>query len=123
MTVLDQVTSHAHTTPKVPVRRTVLRCYAFKDSSGQFAAECVDLDILVKAKTLDIARRKLKQAMQGYLETAVEMNEIKSLIPRKSPLYNRIRYHVFCAWYRLHQTSSLLFFKCPADGYLRACNA
>jgi predicted RNA binding protein YcfA (HicA-like mRNA interferase family) len=121
MHAIDQGLTHVHATSSVP-KTLFLRCYAFKDQ-GQFAAECIDLDILVKAKTLEIAKRKLKQAIVGYLGAAIESGNEAVLIPRKSPLYNRMRYHAFCALYMIHQTSHLMFFKFQPDRDFQHCSA
>lgn len=74
----------------------VLRCVAFPDGRGQYAAECIDLDIMVSGPTLDDALESLKQAVHGYLCVAYE-GELDGLVPRPAPLGHRARYH----WYLL----------------------
>jgi hypothetical protein len=62
-----------------------------EESPASFAAECIDLDITVKAKTPEEARRSLESALAGYLKTVFEMGDL-SLLDRPSPLSHRLRY-------------------------------
>ena len=72
-----------------------LRCYVYRQTSDVWVAECVDLDLMVKARTADLAAHSLYDAMTGYLKTASE-GELSGLLPRPSPLSHRLRYHWFC---------------------------
>lgn len=80
-----------------------LRCYVYKSSSGPYYAECIDLNLSVRAKTQKKAVSSLKAAIHGYLQVAFE-GETGNLIPRRAPLANRARYHFFRALLALHQT-------------------
>jgi hypothetical protein len=72
-----------------------LRCYVYRQTLDNWVAECVDLDLLVKARTPDLAARGLHDAMLGYLMTAME-GSLSGLLPRPSPLGHRLRYRWFC---------------------------
>jgi len=113
MSVLAKVASETQSSNQPGHRHGILRCYAYQDRKGHYAAECVDLDILVKAKTLDIAKRNLKQAVEGYIETAICMGEEKSLVPRRSPLSHRLRYRFYAL--KSHLTRSNQLFEIPSD--------
>lgn len=72
----------------------ILRCYAYKSRSGAFVAECVDLNLIVRASSSDRAIEKLIEAMTGYLKVACA-GDYTGLIPRPSPLSRRFLYHGF----------------------------
>jgi hypothetical protein len=72
-----------------------LRCYVYRQTPDKWVAECIDLDLMVKARTPDLAARGLQDAMLGYLKTAIE-GDSSGLLPRPSPLSHRLRYHWFC---------------------------
>jgi hypothetical protein len=72
-----------------------LRCYVYRQAPETWAAECIDLDLMVKDRGADIALHGLRDAMTGYLKTAVE-GDMTGLVPRPSPLSHRLRYHWFC---------------------------
>ena len=69
----------------------LLRCYA-KPEDGHVIAACVDLDLAVKADTLEAAKNELSQAIHSYLESLDEAN-IKDLFPRPAPLNVQIDYY------------------------------
>lgn len=73
----------------------ILRCYVRPARDG-YVAECVDLDLFAEADDLPEARRRLQDAICGYLDIAYERQEPFDLLPRPSPLVNRLRYH----WWR-----------------------
>jgi hypothetical protein len=62
--------------------------------SGLYVAECIDLDLMVKRSTPELALQALQDAMLGYLKTAFGAEDLVGLIPRKSPFSNRLRYHL-----------------------------
>lgn len=68
-----------------------LRCFYYKDGS-RFVAECVDLDLSVERPTAEEAVRELQIAMYGYLTSAFDGQDIRGLVPRRSPLSHRLRY-------------------------------
>ncbi len=74
-------------------KHLVLRCMICEESPASFVAECIDLDITVKAKTQQDARRSLESALTGYLRTVFEMGEL-SLLHRPSPISHRLRYQI-----------------------------
>jgi predicted RNase H-like HicB family nuclease len=73
----------------------VFRCYAYGPEPGLYLAECVDLDIVAQGRTVEEAAEKLTVAIQGYLAVALN-GDTKGLVPRRSPISNRLRYR----WYR-----------------------
>lgn len=82
------------TSDRSPLPKFTLRCYVYK-RRDQWVAVCIDLDLIVKADTPDVAARSLYEALAGYLKT-VEEGDPEGLIPRPSPLSHRLRYHWFC---------------------------
>src|ERR1035438_4657717 len=49
-----------------------VRCFLYREKSGLFVAECVDLDLMVKARKQNMAMRALRDAVLGYVKVAVE---------------------------------------------------
>jgi hypothetical protein len=83
----------------------ILRCFMYQErSTGLYVAECIDLNLIVKARKDVKAMRELRDAVLGYVRVAVEVGEEKNLIPRPSPLSHRAHY---CA-IRLASKLSLL---------------
>src|ERR1039457_3549194 len=78
---------------KPPVGKLVLRCFLYRSGSGGFIAECVDLDIMVRANNPEEAQASLECALLGYLKTVRETAEW-SLLRRPSPLIHRLQYQV-----------------------------
>lgn len=74
----------------------VLRCFAWCSSEGVYFAECIDLDIAIRAKNPQEAYQKLQDAMLGYLKVVIEGGPTDGLITRPAPLSHRLRYHWFC---------------------------
>src|SRR5579884_1818887 len=72
----------------------LLRCMAYRERSGGYTAECIDLDLTARGDTPYAAMHSLKQAIVGYLHVAVD-GDPTGLIPRRAPLGHRARYH----WY------------------------
>jgi len=82
-----------------------VRCFMYQQkSTGLFVAECIDLDLMVKARKPNKAMRELRDAVLGYVQVAVESGQDSDLIPRQSPLSHRIRYR----WVVLASRLSLL---------------
>ena len=73
----------------------VLRCLVWRSSPDGYFAECVDLDLAVRADTPDRAFQKLSDAMAGYLKVAFE-GDAHGLVPRPAPPSHRLRYHLYC---------------------------
>lgn len=74
------------------IQGKVLRCFIYQERSGLFVAECIDLNLIVKAKSPAKAQASLKDAIIGYLNVAVQ-GDTRGLIPRRSPLSRRLYYH------------------------------
>jgi hypothetical protein len=69
-----------------------LRAFAYKQSHNLYVAECIDLNLMVKAKSMHQAVESLHNAVLGYLEVACN-GDTKGLIPRRSPVARLLRYH------------------------------
>jgi hypothetical protein len=78
-----------------PRKHIVLRCLIYEEDSCSFVGECIDLDLMVKAKTPEAAMKSLEGALIGYLKTVADVGD-ESLIHRPSPLRRRIHYHFCC---------------------------
>jgi predicted RNase H-like HicB family nuclease len=85
---------------RVPVLRcadcdaaTPLRAFTYQNDRG-YIAECIDLNLLTQGRSEEEAISKLQVAMFGYLDTVFDGQSTKGLVLRKSPLPNRIRYHL-----------------------------
>jgi hypothetical protein len=74
-------------------KRFTVRCFSYREGSGLFVAECIDLDLAVKARKQNMAVRELRDAVLGYVRVAVESNVDSELIPRRSPLSHRLHYY------------------------------
>jgi len=70
-----------------------LRCFVYPQRNGLYVAECIDLDLIVKARKPKEAMKGLRDAMLGYVKVAVESGQEGVLIPRPAPLTHRLRYH------------------------------
>src|SRR5579872_5093166 len=88
-------TSHPEETCVSVEKSFVLRCFAYQEhGSGLFVAECIDLDLTVKARKLNKAKRELQDAVSGYVKVAVESGQDTVLIPRLSPASHRLHYQL-----------------------------
>jgi hypothetical protein len=76
-------------------KHIVLRCMVCEESATSFVAECVDLDIMVKARTPEAAKCSLDDALIGYLKTVSELGDM-SLSRRPSPFNRRLYYRLCC---------------------------
>lgn len=69
-----------------------IRCFAYRNKSGEFEAECIDLNLFVKAKSMNKAVRSLRDAISGYLAVALD-GDSEGLVPRPSPFARRLAYY------------------------------
>ena len=83
-----------HSVKQLPPNGLVLRCLVVKNRRNEYAAECIDLDLLVYGKTPHDALHSLRDAIRGYL-TVVLDGEITGLVPRPAPFSHRARYHFY----------------------------
>lgn len=100
---------------QVSLPKTTLRCLVYKPKSNLYIAECVDLDILVRAGTEQEAAKKLVEAIRGYMKVVLE-GDITGLVPRPSPFSHRLRYRfyaVLAAFVNAHRNFRLV--DLPAD--------
>jgi hypothetical protein len=89
----------------VAAKQITLRCFSYPQKrSGLVVAECIDLDLMVKARKPNKAMRELQDAVIGYVKVAVDSGDLKSLIPRPSPLSHRLHYHAVCMLSRFSRT-------------------
>jgi hypothetical protein len=75
-------------------KHVVLRCVVFQNKRGEYTAECIDLDLMVRGKTQHEALRSLRQAIAGYLQVVMRGDQT-GLLPRPAPLSHRLRYHLY----------------------------
>jgi hypothetical protein len=83
-----------HSAKHLPPNGLVLRCLVVKNQRNEYAAECIDLDLLVYGKTPHDALHSLRDAIRGYLMVAFD-GETIGLVPRPAPLSHRARYHFY----------------------------
>jgi hypothetical protein len=90
-----------------------VRCFCYREASGLFVAECIDLDLVVKARKQNTAMRELRDAVFGYVKVVVESGTDAELIPRRSPWFRRLHYYAVMLACRLSLLSSdrLFLFK------------
>jgi hypothetical protein len=90
---MQQVIERQPASPaRLALKGKTFRCFAYKHKSGVFIAECIDLNLMVKSKTMKKSVSSLGSAIAGYLDVAVE-GDTEGLIPRPSPLSHRLHYH------------------------------
>ena len=101
-----------------------LRCMAYSNS-GSYWAECIDLNLMVRAETMDEACVKLNDAVRGYVKVAYRGESVEGLIPRPSPIANRLRYRLIALTALLFKPRSIKLFASSADqsGCFTACSA
>lgn len=65
---------------------TTLRCFA-RGHDGRFEAICIDLDISIVAGSLDEAQRCLSEAVEMYVEAALQEEPAvaRKLLSRRAP--------------------------------------
>lgn len=86
------IESAAPVAPSISI--PTLRCYVYPIHSGLYEAECIDLDLVVRAKSSNKAKESLNTAIGGYLKTALR-GDVRGLVPRPSPLSRRLRYQLY----------------------------
>lgn len=64
----------------------------YPNKPGEFTAECIDLDIMVRSSTPQKAFHELREAVKGYLAVVLD-GDTEGLLPRPSPYLHRVRYH------------------------------
>ena len=104
----------------------VLRCFLWSPAKEVYYAECVDLDIMVRANSPQRAFEELQSAMLGYLHVVLEGKDgdgTTGLIPRPSPLSHRLRYRCYCllAAISLSRHTLRLFDWSPPKGCTSYC--
>lgn len=87
----------------------LFRCFAYKHKSGFFVAECIDLNLIVKAKTMKKAISSLGDAIEGYLAVVATGEDQAQLLSRHSPLSHLIHYHAVGV--KLHLAKALKSFE------------
>lgn len=92
---------------KVPVlqcancgHKVGLRAFCYKRSRG-YIAECIDLNLVSQGKTKEEAIGALQEAMFSYLAVVFDGGPTRKLVPRLSPLANRIHYHLHRLYCRI----------------------
>ena len=76
-----------------------LRCFTYK-SDGIFYSECIDLNLMTRGATKAESIARLQEEAFTYLDIALQ-DDRKDLIPRLSPLPNRLRYYCYLLLYRI----------------------
>lgn len=96
------------TCPEHGCKIIALRCFV-RRAGDHFVAECIDLDLAAEAATPTEAVESLKDAMNGYFSVVCDSPhpDFTGLVPRPSPLTNRLRYHVECIKYAILRGLSL----------------
>ena len=89
---MEAIAEHAKTPARLALNGKTFRCFTYKQKPGMFVAEGIDLNLIVRAKTMKKAVSSLGNAISGYLDVAIE-GDSRGLIPRPSPLSHRLHYH------------------------------
>lgn len=97
------------------------RCFVYRGSDGLFVAECIDLDLMVKARKSNKATRELRDAIVGYVRIAVGSGQEEALIPRPSPLSHRLHYHAIAVASKLSLLSQERLFACTPTAPSSCC--
>jgi hypothetical protein len=96
------------------------RCFVYQQkSTGIFVAECIDLDLMVKARKPNKAMRELRDAVCGYVRASVESGLDEALVPRPSPLSHRLHYYFVVLASRLKFRSKAEPFSCTPTAHTR----
>jgi hypothetical protein len=72
-------------------RHLDFRCFGYQQDHDLFVAECIDLNLMVKADTMNRAVSSLRDAIDGYLEVSFD-GDPTGLVPRPSPVARRFLY-------------------------------
>lgn len=75
----------------------------------RYCALCVEFNIATEGKTLEEAKRKLKEAVEGYLEVVMEMENQEGLIPRHAPEFLVTEYEMSFRQALTQQTPTELY--------------
>lgn len=100
-----------------------LRCCVYQRSAGVFVAECIDLDLMVEAKTASRAQRELRDAIMGYIETVFSMGQQATLIPRLSPVSHRLHFHALKALSKIFTPKTSKIYSCNPEQFRSGCYA
>jgi hypothetical protein len=111
--------SPAKEKPRQVEKCFTVRCFFYREKSGLFVAECVDLDLMVKARKQNMAMRELRDAILGYVRVAVESGTDSELIPRRSPLSHRLHYYAVVLACRLSLLGGERLFNCTPKTHTR----
>jgi hypothetical protein len=111
--------SPSSTEPRMVEKCFAVRCFSYREKSGLFIAECIDLDLSVRAKKQNIAMRELRDAILGYVKVAVESGADSELIPRRSPVVHRLHYYVVKCACRLRLLGCERLFSCTPSARTR----
>ena len=92
----------------------VLRCYGYKSGNGPYIGVCVDLNLAVQADTPDKVRKKMKDAIIGFINTVLDTNDEQSiplLMNRKAPLHDWVIYYLIKCVIIIRQIPTNFIFK------------
>lgn len=75
-----------------------LRCFAFKEKSGQWVAMCVDLSLAAQADSLKEVKASLNSQIESYLEdlNGIDREHVSDLFPRRAPFRVMALYYYAC---------------------------
>ena len=60
--------------------------------NGSYSALCLEIDVASQGKTIQQAKKNLREAVELYLEDVIEVNEEKDFIPRPAPRAEWIKF-------------------------------
>jgi len=84
---------------KVVSRAIRLRGYIEQVGEEDFFGICLTVNVCTRGKSLAETEQNLLEAVGLYLESAAKENAIPKWVPRRAPLYHRLRY--ISIWLRL----------------------
>jgi hypothetical protein len=87
-------------------QQLLLRCYAERESNGQWFAICLDLNLAAQANTQQEATEKLHAQIVSYVREAltVDAEYASQLLPRRAPFSFFARYY----WMQLLRLAGML---------------
>jgi hypothetical protein len=112
--VAEPPTTSAPTGREQLVKPIVLRCWVYRRSTYDWIAECIDLDMVVRARTPEVAANRLQDAMISHITVTVTGGDMAGLLPRPSPWSHRIRYHLCRLLSRFKVTNRYRLFDCQS---------
>ena len=82
-----------------------LHCYAVKNN-GQWIACCLDFTLAAQADSFEEAVAKLKIMINEYIKDATELfaEHRETLLNRKAPVSEWVKYFYFLFLYKIHHT-------------------